>query len=204
MLERANHSNLVLVVCHANICRSPLIAFLLDRDLGSHDWRIESRGTHTRPGMSMCARSGEAIKDHPAGREFIARFASRRLERADVGAGLILTASTRERSIVARLDPSARERTFTLSEATGLLASVPEATLADLSPRETARRLDAARRGGVQLQTKRAAVSDIPDPHTDADVRHAQTIALIARYCGEFAEAARPRLGRTTYSASEG
>jgi len=109
----------ILVVCSANVCRSPVAAALLTRELAATapQGRVEvaSRGVWANDGDTVCAlalqQSGVGPLDHRAVR----------LTAADVAAAdLILTAEVLHRGEVVRLDAAARRRTFTLLEAASL------------------------------------------------------------------------------------
>lgn len=116
------------MVCAANVCRSPLSAFLLQRELnlmpGFAGVVVESAGVAARDGAEICER----VRSSRRGDNWDAFTAAHRSRpvTTDIidGAALILTASTAERSAIAALAPSARNRTFTLREAAAL-AVVP-------------------------------------------------------------------------------
>lgn len=112
------------MVCAANVCRSPLSAFLLQRELnllpGFDGVVVESAGVSARAGAEICERvrssrrgdNWEAFAESHRSRPITAELID--------GAALILTASTAERSAIAALAPTARARTFTLREAAAL------------------------------------------------------------------------------------
>jgi protein-tyrosine phosphatase len=110
---------LLLVVCRANICRSPLVAHELVQRIEQLDpdsgWRVLSAGTAAQTGEHQCPRSAKACGG--ARTPHRARQLSADLVRS---ATLVLTASLAERAAVAQLDLGARERTFTLREAAAL------------------------------------------------------------------------------------
>jgi protein-tyrosine phosphatase len=158
----------VLLVCTANICRSPAAARLLADRLGPSIEFI-SRGTRSVPGAVMCEVSaswvmmnGGAIDGH----------SSRQLELADIKAStLILTASARQRTAVIEMRPSAQVRTFTLVQAARIArwsVSRPECgppAGADLPHRLLwlAEEMDANR--GVADRPGPESADDLPDPH---------------------------------------
>lgn len=85
-----------------------------------------------------------------SGETFVSSHRPRQLALDDVRrSGLILTASRSERAAVARLDPSARSRTFTLREAAALAAGATYAA-EDVGPFERFASTINARRGLVQ------------------------------------------------------
>lgn len=115
----------ILVVCTANVCRSPLAAGILNmglRPLFPGNLTLLSAGTAARSDQELCPTAMRQL----AARGVPAHVADRsRAGRLDVGlvetADLILTADTAQRAVVAQLSPGARARTFTLREAAFLL-----------------------------------------------------------------------------------
>ena len=158
----------VLLVCTANICRSPAAARLLAGRLGpSID--VISRGTRSLPGAGICPASatwalmngGQATGPHH----------SRPLELADIKSStLILTASQRQRTKVIEMRPSAQVRTFTLVQAARIAQWA--VTRPDCAPPEgadlphrllwLAEELDANR--GAALRPGPESADDLPDP----------------------------------------
>ena len=169
---------MILFVCQANICRSPL-AERLTWHL-SHGLRAESAGTHARAGDPM----------HPAARELLAAagadttaFGSRRVTAALVaGAGLVLTATRAQRAHCVTLAPAALGRTFTIRQFGRLAAAVDPGriTATEARPRLAEVLAEVARaRGAVQ-----PGEDDLADPAngTAADMRAcAQTIEAALR-----------------------
>ena len=104
----------MLLVCTANICRSPAAERLLAGRLGDAV-ELSSRGTRAVPGAGICEFSGSWAAGHGG----IAReHRSRPLEVEDIRAStIILTASQAQRGKVIELRPSAQVRTFTLLHA---------------------------------------------------------------------------------------
>lgn len=116
----------LLVVCAANVCRSPLAEYLLTRGMRSipefEGHSASSAGANAAVGAAICPRVDARIwATAPDGADFARAHSARRIAAEDIrGSALILTASTAERAAVARIDPSARPRTFTLREAVAL------------------------------------------------------------------------------------
>jgi len=109
----------ILVVCSANVCRSPVASEILAREFAASDpaglVEVTSRGVWAQDGESVCALAVEQ-----AGFGSLAHQAAR-LTPADVQvADLILTAELAHRGEVVRMDAAARRRTFTLLEAATL------------------------------------------------------------------------------------
>ena len=179
----------ILVVCSANVCRSPVVAELLAREFVAvnPDARIEvqSRGVWAVEGEAACA---EAVA--LAGLESL-KHSSRRLAPADIAAAdLILTAEQAHRGAVVEMSLSARRRVFTMREAAALAQwladgspvpegrDIPPAPPAPLNPQERlvwwVAELDAGR--GLASMGADTGV-DIPDAPSGAD--HAAVVAQL-------------------------
>lgn len=116
----------ILVVCAANICRSPVAAALLRQSLAStplaEDVHVTSCGEHAWRGLETCAEivgqdgllgpeeAARHARHHPA------QLTTKRLLSSD----LVLTADRAVRSTVVRLQPQVHDRAFTLREAAAL------------------------------------------------------------------------------------
>ena len=118
----------VLVVCTANICRSPagetvLRSRLADRGFDDTGVRVSSAGVAARAGAAACDLSTALVAGllgpDSVGLATPADAHSARLLTAQLVASsdLILTADRRHRNRVAELAPAARKRTFTLLQA---------------------------------------------------------------------------------------
>lgn len=176
----------LLFVCHANVCRSPLMAatFMacLDAAKVTEPWRVDSGGVQATGG-ELCAVSAEVVDEvlvPPMAVEFRTRFkpALPRVKSLDLS-GLIITATREERSALAHHDPALRARTFTLKEAVALgAATFTEEELrlgaaADEGVHGYAAILH-ERRGMVQVPTPRRRLGrQAVDPYDIADVHHA-------------------------------
>jgi protein-tyrosine phosphatase len=196
-----NDGRALLVVCAANVCRSPLAEYLLGRALSSlpefegHSSSSAGAGVDAVNGVAICERVAEHIG--ASGADFARAHRTRVLDAGHVrSASLILTASKVERSAVARLDPSARARTFTVREAAALMngsAALPPAD-ARASVFERFAAAANARRGlivpAVPIRSRRPArwlfgrdssdPLDVPDGHTRSRREHLATIADVA------------------------
>lgn len=108
----------VVTVCTMNLCRSPAMATVLDRNFAAMPQlmiHVFSAGTEAEPGKVRCGLSQALIGvDEPTGH---ARALSVDLI-AD--ADLILTADSGHLRQVVALNPATRARTFTLAEAARL------------------------------------------------------------------------------------
>lgn len=114
----------ILIVCTANLCRSPIAQHLLASTLsewkGDGEWIISSAGVSAADQLPM----------HKFAREVLARrgsydeqFRTRRLSRSLLeDADLVLTATRQHRSDVARMVPAVMQRLFTIRQFGFLLA----------------------------------------------------------------------------------
>jgi protein-tyrosine phosphatase len=174
----------VLLVCTANICRSPAAARLLAGRLGPQI-EFASRGTRAVRGAHACeVASNWALMN---GGDFGGGHVARQLELADIRAAtLILTASRRQRAKVVELRPSAQVRTFTLLQAARIARwRAPAAggrprgmpADADLPDRLLwlGEELDACRAAAPRPDLESA--DDLPDPHHGAP--HADVLAAL-------------------------
>lgn len=111
-------SELILLVCAANVCRSPLAELLLRDGLGAGlDVRIASAGTMTSGGSEICSLVEQFREDAAWGDEARAHRSVRIEPGMLEQAALILVASRDVRSEVVRSVPEVRGRTYTLREA---------------------------------------------------------------------------------------
>ena len=114
----------LLVVCTANVCRSPLAQRVLQDRLPA---LIESAGTRTEEGWSMCRVSATELPDADHDGRFADAHRSRPVTRELVeGAALVLTMEREQRSAVARLAPGSQAKVFTLREAAALAGVLRE------------------------------------------------------------------------------
>ncbi len=152
----------VLVVCTANICRSPLAARLLGEAL---EVPVFSAGSRARFADPACPVANPGI-----------RHRSVPLERAHVrAASLVLGAAREHRSAAVALVPSAQTRSFTLLQAARLAAWLTAEGVvapAGLGPADRltwwVEELDAARGDAPRVD---AEDDDLPDPHLSS-ARH--------------------------------
>ena len=166
----------VLVVCTGNVCRSPFIQLLLQRELDTRRpddgprTVVSSAGTGALAGQGMDARAAAQATAYgldPSG------FVARQLTAAMVAeADLVLTATRTHRGHVATLHPKALRYTFTLLDFADLAQSLEVGAVAAAAPQTQARlaevvRSVAARRGlNPPLDPVRA---DIVDPFRRQD-----------------------------------
>jgi protein-tyrosine phosphatase len=142
----------ILFVCHANICRSPMMERLARQALGP-EVTVSSAGTHAWHGAAMHPYTEMVLGERGADAR---GFSSRPVTAAMLaGAGLVLAAAREQRAACVTLLPAAVRRTFTLRQF-GRLASTVEAGGG------MARLLDAVR--GVVGQPVPVGEDDLADP----------------------------------------
>jgi protein-tyrosine phosphatase len=176
----------VLVVCTANICRSPAAERLLAARLGP--WiEVTSRGVRSVPGAAMCGASANWVLAGGGGPGD--GHVSRPLGAPDIDAAdLILTASSRHRAEVVSTRPSAQLRTFTLAQAARILSwraaegAVPPHGGVPDRMRWLVDELDAGR--GLAPAAP-DGTDDLPDPHSGASHEHvfARLTAAVDALC---------------------
>lgn len=116
----------VLVVCTANICRSPLAERMLQEgfdDIAPGQFLVSSAGTHGLTGRGVEPR----ISEIAAGLgQSMSHFTARALTPELIHeADLILTMTREHRSYVVQMVPAALKRTFTIREFARILPHVP-------------------------------------------------------------------------------
>jgi protein-tyrosine phosphatase len=169
----------ILAVCHANLCRSPLIHHLLKQALRERlgpeagAFEVSSVGTHARPGLPMHPHTAAVLSEQGgdgglfgSGEPTVERFRSRVVAADAVArADLILTADRPQRTICVSTIPSAAGRTFTVLQFGRLAAAIDRASLPPGPPIERARALVAeAHLVRAQFQPVAAEDDDLPDP----------------------------------------
>lgn len=121
----------LLVVCTANVCRSPLAMRLLEDAFRRSDRLrtvpVGSAGTRTEPGWAMCPVSAEELPEDEGDRRFADEHRSRPLTKELVQqADLVLAMEREQRSAIAQLAPGSQAKVFTLREVDGLLQVLQE------------------------------------------------------------------------------
>ena len=169
----------VLLVCTANICRSPAAERLLAARLGP-EIEFFSRGVRAVPGAAMCDVSANFVLTQGGDP---GRHQARQLELADIKSStLILTASQRHRTAVIEMRPSAQVRTFTLAQAARIAqwragrgdlpldADLPDRLLWLLEE------MDAGR--GSAPRPVPESTDDLPDPHL-SNAKHPDVLGAL-------------------------
>ena len=181
----------VVVVCHANVARSPLAMVLLEREardrLGPRpDVWVRSAGVRAMDGHPAAEGSQRAATD--LGLDLSAHR-SALLSRADVeDTDLVVTMSERQRGHVVRMHPGALHRTFTLPELARLGAAVdpPDPALP-----HRARLRDAVRRASHARPhvARPEAPEDVADPFGGPEAGFAAMADRVGALVAQVAEA---------------
>jgi protein-tyrosine phosphatase len=160
----------LLIVCYANICRSPMAERLarqaLELRLGPAGKTVEvsSAGTRARSDWPMHPHTEQVLRERGAD---VAAFGSRRLTPELVeSADLVLAADRQQRAACVTLVPAAVRRTYTLKQFGRLAAAVPTNRLTSAeSPHE---RLAALRDEALMVRSEVPLVppdeDDLIDP----------------------------------------
>jgi protein-tyrosine phosphatase len=179
---------MILFVCTGNICRSPMGEALLRHHLtaAGADRPVASAGTHAMDGGPATGHGIEVLADRDID---LTGHRSRHLDAEVIdGADLIVAMTRRHEAAVARLDPTARGRTFLVGEVVRLGGQVgPPA--ADEGLRAWATRLDAAR--GGHMTTGRVA-DEVADPYGENRTAYEQTANRLEGPCSALARLLSP------------
>lgn len=171
----------VVVVCHANIARSPLgmamVAHHAQARLGeSADVWVRSAGVHARPGLAAAEESrhqaslrGLDLSHHRAAV----------LTRDDVATtDLVLTMSEKQRAHAVRLHPPAAGWTFTLPELARLCASLDPLD-PSLPPRERIRQVARLASSARPYVPRSVDPEDVADPYRGTAEDYARMAELV-------------------------
>lgn len=118
----------VLVVCTANLCRSPMAEFLLAAAVREQPaltgvWQVRSAGTNAVMDHAMHPLADAVLAERGVPHE---QFRTRKLtDDAVAGADLVLTATREHRRRVVELVPGAVQRSFTLLQFARLVTAMP-------------------------------------------------------------------------------
>ncbi|GAB3299721.1 protein-tyrosine-phosphatase [Geodermatophilus aquaeductus] len=153
----------VLVVCTANVCRSPVAERLLARRLAGSGVTVTSAGTRAPAGMPLDPPMAALLE---AAGVPAASSGARELRAADLRqAGLVLTMTREHRAAVVQLAPAALRRTFLLTEAVAVAEAAAAAGWpADVAP-SAAARLAALPGLAARYRVPGAAPAEVADPH---------------------------------------
>lgn len=160
----------ILIVCHANLCRSPmaeqLVRSAFSEKLGKEAsaFHVVSAGTHAWTNHPMHPLAREVVREHGIDET---GFLSQRLTEGLVKrADLVLTATRRQRSECVALDTSAVHRTFTIPQFGRYAAAMPQYDLIAVWPPQRRLRVLIEQvpvlRGTLPVAS--AEDDDLPDP----------------------------------------
>ncbi len=205
----------ILIVCTANVCRSPLAAIrlrmLLDEAGLSQQILTDSAGSAAVGGGVICSSTRARLSARPGETDAAEHHVSKRLTRTMLtDAGLVLVPDLPNRARVVALEPTVRRRTFTLQEAARFAPSTPsEAPTGLITEHDVdaafvrwvaamnARRTSAPPLEAPRFSVRRHAVQgiEIADGHNLGTRLHRETMDAVDSACAEIADAlasARP------------
>lgn len=121
----------LLVVCTANVCRSPLAQRVLQRELAGAGWLgevpVTSAGTRAEEGWAMCSVSATELSDDAEDAAFAQAHRSHLLSKETVQqAGLVIAMEREQRSLIAQLAPGSQGKVYTLREVESLAGVLAE------------------------------------------------------------------------------
>lgn len=165
----------ILVVCTANVCRSPMVAAMLGARLAGHRFTVESAGVRAPEGRAMDSDSAAQLSNRGVP---VPTSAARQLTPEMVAsADLVLTATRAHRADVLDLNPRSLRRTFTVLEFAALVDLVAADDFDGLL-----RGAVAARSQGPQSADLRDPIGHPPEVHAEvADLADAAVATIAAR-----------------------
>lgn len=122
MTDDASQASTLVLVCTANVCRSPLAERVVAARLAGQGWLggvpVASAGVRAAEGQPMCEVSATLLEPGEATPDgHVARQATREIVQA---AGLVLVMEREQRGEIARLAPGSQSKVFTLREVRSL------------------------------------------------------------------------------------
>jgi protein-tyrosine phosphatase len=165
----------ILILCTANICRSPTAEYLLRNELQqvapSVTFEVSSAGVRGWDGSEMEPMAAAELRRLGGD---AANFRARSFTAAmGEAADLLLTATTEHRRYVLQEVPRALRRTFTLLEFAHLAAAIEDVQDACGNAHEVVKRA-AANRGAVRIDAY-----DLPDPYGRSERVYRETAQSI-------------------------
>jgi protein-tyrosine phosphatase len=201
-------SGTILAVCTGNLCRSPVVEWLLRLGLNSR-WPaassalpIASAGTSAAIGQPIPVSFASRLAS--IGAE-TSSFAPRQVTREMVaGAELVIAATRAHRATLVEMHPRAVRYTFTLRELARLAAAVPPGDQAPVEPLARLRSFVAsaasARGAGIPGDLN---AEDVRDPFGGNDARYAAVWDTLVEATSEILTALCPVGARTqTYAGA--
>lgn len=189
----------ILVVCDANICRSPMAEFAIRRRFalvpGLELVRVASAGMRAHDEQAPC-EAVATFHSEPAWQAMAAEHRSHRLQLDQVrDAALIVTATRAVRSAIVTAIPERRRAVFTLLEAVWLGRGYVPSPKAQPSVRGFCEHIDRLR--GLRpaphqprqlpWRRERQHPFDVPDGHCARPVVHAASMRAVHGAGGELA-----------------
>ncbi|MGY1751787.1 arsenate reductase/protein-tyrosine-phosphatase family protein [Blastococcus sp. SYSU D01042] len=167
----------VLVVCTANICRSPVGERLLASRLGGSGVTVSSAGTLALVGRPVDPPMAGLLADAGVPAQ---PFAARQV-RADLlrDAGLVLTMTREHRAAVVAAAPATVRRTFLLTEAAAIAEAVADAGWPAEVAEGPAARLAALPSLAGPHRVPGGSGADVPDPYRRPAEDYLACFALI-------------------------
>ncbi|SEL20321.1 protein-tyrosine phosphatase [Blastococcus sp. DSM 46786] len=168
----------ILILCAANVCRSPLAEGLLRAELGpGADVHVTSAGLRVRAGDRACTTMA-AVAGVPVPDSTVRQVGPELLRRAD----LVLTMTRAQRAAAVNLAPACVRRTFTLREFAEL-AALAAGEPGPAEARSPGWRLDALAAAAPRFRARRAAGvhDDIDDAHGHGAMAYARTAGDVRR-----------------------
>lgn len=159
-------TNTVLLVCTANVCRSPAAQHLLSTylsALGLSSVTASSAGVRALEGHPIDARMAELLASDGIQSQ---AFRARRLDRASVDAAtIVLTATTQHRSDVLRVAPRALHKTYTMLEFCQMANNIPMATAPSMKDRASPLEQWLSNARSLSVRPINEATLSIEDPY---------------------------------------
>lgn len=178
----------VLVVCTANICRSPLAEELLQMHVARLGLTVRSAGTRALIGHPPIMESVDYLRRRTG--VTLEHRGTQLTPQLVQASGVILTMTERQRAEVVRLVPGALRRVFTLRQFVRVAPHLP-GPAAYQGVDELA---EAVARCRALAGPPRDGEDDITDPYGGAPEQYERSFALIARSTSQAAEVLRARL----------
>lgn len=180
----------ILVVCTANICRSPLVMAMLEdesrRRIGPEApvW-VRSSGINGLEGEPAAERTRVEASDRGLD---LSRHRAAITTREEVSScDLVIVMSERHRSRVVRLHPPAVRYTFTLPELDRLCSALKPIEDPDLAPRERIRFVAQLAHGSRAYVERPGGPENVADPFGGPDEGYALMATIVERHVRSLA-----------------
>jgi protein-tyrosine phosphatase len=178
----------VLVVCTANICRSPLAEGLLQVQVAALGLAVSSAGTRALVGHPPVPESVDYLRRRTG--VSLEHRGTALTPQVIRGSGVILTMTERQRAEVVRLAPGALRRVFTLRQFVRLAPHLPGGS----AYRGVDELAEAVARCRALAGPATDGEDDIVDPYGGTPEQYEHSFALIARASSRVSEMLHSRL----------